>query len=42
MIGTSDDKILEHFKELFPPKIEKYLLEIDGIDAGGPRYNPVI
>ena len=32
IIGMSDEKVLEHFKEVFPPKIEAQLIEIDDID----------
>ena len=32
MIGKSDGKVMEHFKEAFPPRIEAHLLEIDETD----------
>ena len=31
MIGMSEEHILDHFKELFPPKIESQLLDIEDI-----------
>ena len=33
IIGTSDDQILEHFKESLPPKTESQLSEIDDTDT---------
>ena len=32
MIDMSDEHILEHFKESFPPKLELQLLEIHNIN----------
>ena len=36
-ISMSDDQILKHFKESFPPKIYSQLLEIDGTDSAISR-----
>ena len=33
MVGTSDNQVLEHFKQVFPPKIEVQWLEIEDIDV---------
>ena len=32
MKGVSDEQVLEHFKEAFPPQIDAQLLEIDDVD----------
>ena len=32
MIGMSNEQVLEHFKEAFPPWVKAHLLETDGID----------